>query len=205
MSTNSKFHLHAIAACFLTLLFMGACDKKQPDDEEISIAIRGKLGLDSGLQYKQIFVHASKGVVTLSGVVDSEGQRTAAVRCAATERGVKQVVDRLALARPPAEAPEDQKEKPLPAARPRRRPRWPSPPLPVAAELPATAAPDVCLRPEAAGAPPDLPGEISSPPPKVTKAPGTTLAVRLMDTIDSGTAAVQYRLASRHLAGLKPV
>ncbi|HMI50811.1 MAG TPA: BON domain-containing protein [Candidatus Saccharimonadales bacterium] len=135
MRSNFKFRLPAITAGIVALLFMGACDKKQPDDEEISIAIRGKLVGDSGLQYKQIFVHASKGVVTLSGVVDSEGQRTAAVRYAAAEPGVTRVVDRLALAQPPAERPDGQKEKPLPAARPRARPRWPSS-LPVAAGWP---------------------------------------------------------------------
>src|ERR1700692_4933866 len=82
---------------WLVLALLGAgigCGKK-PDDTKISSEIQGKFSQDSGLSAKQLTVQASNGVVTLGGTVDSDAQREAASRQAASVAGVKEVVNNL--------------------------------------------------------------------------------------------------------------
>jgi hypothetical protein len=194
MRTNSKQRIYVSCLSLAMLPFVTACNKKLPDpeddDDRISLHVRGKFGTDSGLQYKQISVHADKGVVTLSGLVDSEAERSAAVRYAYSERGVRQVVDHLSLPAQPSEAnPAESSEKPIPAAKPRARKKPPSN-FSTAASLSDVAAPDApAVTQVAAGVPDLIPETALPPPPKVSIPPGTALAIRLIDAIDSGTAA----------------
>jgi outer membrane biosynthesis protein TonB len=181
-----------------TVLALAVACTKTPNDAQATAEIQAKLGADSGLQNKQIDVKSDKGVVTLSGVVDNDAEREAAARYASTEPGVKQVINNLQLGSgtaaaapapqvvpepaPPAPAP-SRSEKPSPR---RHRHESPSkdemaqstPPPPVPASQPAPApAPQAVV-------PPPPPPE----PQKVTLPSGTSLAVRLVDTIDSATA-----------------
>src|SRR6266699_3040741 len=68
---------------------------KAPNDAQVTSDIQSKIGADSGLQSKQISVQAANGAVTLSGAVDSDAQRDAASKYAASEPGVKQVINNL--------------------------------------------------------------------------------------------------------------
>src|SRR2546427_8252972 len=162
---------------------------KAPNDAQISSDIQNKFNSDSGLQGKQLNVQAANGAVTLSGNVDNDAEREAAVRYASSEPGVKQVVNNLQVGAPapapdttqaaPAEAP-----KPSPAPKPRR-----STHARVHNTAPAESTPAPT---ESASASPPAPINLtpSTPPPppppqKVTIPSGTTLAVRLVDTIDS--------------------
>ena len=190
---KAKLSLCVTAVLLLAILTVGVGCTKAPNDAQLASDIQSKLVSDSGLQGKQLGVKAENGMVTLTGTVDNEGQREAAARYASAEPGVKQVVNNLQVATaPPAEmaqtAPpvEETKPSPAPAPRPRhsatRTRNLPSsssdtPSAPVAATAPAPVA--------AAGpaTPPPPP-----PPQKVTIPSGTTLAVRLIDTIDSETA-----------------
>jgi len=129
--------------------------------------------------------------VTLSGQVDNDAQRDAAARYASSEPGVKQVVNNLLVAAPApavAQAPAEQ-PKPTPAAKHRRKV---SPEQTDSSSAPAEVAqaapvPTPTPTPAPAPATPEPPPP-PPPPQKVTIPSGTTLAVRLVDPIDSETA-----------------
>lgn len=197
---NAKFSLYVTTIALFAILTLGVGCTKAPNDAQLTSDIQNKLVADSGLQGKQLGVKAEDGTVTLTGTVDNDGQREAAARYAASEPGVKQVINNLQVAAPPpAETAqtmpppvEETKPSPAPASRPRQRAHRersspssssngnsdsnPSP-APVAAMTAPPAAP------AAPATPPPPP-----PPQKVTIPSGTTMAVRLVDTIDSETA-----------------
>ncbi len=193
---KATFSRYVTVLALVTILAVGVGCTKAPDDAQLSSDIQARLSSDSGLQGKQLGVRAENGVVTLSGAVDNDAQRDAAARYASGEPGVKQVVNNLQVAAPPAPAQETAQAAspaeeakpapaPAPAAKPRRTPRarstpsysegQPSSPPVASAAVPAAAA--------APATPPPPP-----PPQKVTIPSGTSLAVRLVDTIDSETA-----------------
>jgi BON domain len=185
------------------VLAIGLACTKTPDDNQLTSQIQARLNEDSGLQGKPITVQTSGGVVTLSGTVENETQREAAARYASATPGIRQVVnnletasapaaraaDHLAQARPPASAKPSAKPRP---STPRRRTapeskerRGDNPPVEVADNTkpdvsPAAASPaQATLQP----APPPPPA-----PRKVTVPSGTSIAIRLIDPIDSEKA-----------------
>ena len=190
----------------ILLLAMGitiGCSKA-PNDSQISTQIQDKLNADSGLQGKQLSVQSADGVVTLSGYVDNETQRDAASRYASTIPGVRQVLNNLKVGPNPATAAKpDAAQEPAPAPEP-------APPAPKATPAPVKVAKkkrpvsqdaEMAAGGAAAGGamaaahqdsmaqstPPPLPAPPPPPPPpqKVTIPAGTTLAVRLVDGLDS--------------------
>jgi outer membrane biosynthesis protein TonB len=179
----------------LLIAVMGAtaaCNKA-PNDSQISSQLQDRLNTDSGLQGKQLSVQSLNGTVTLSGTVDNEAQRDAAARYASAIPGVKQVVNNLQVGAPPAPVAQEQEPpppvetpKPVPISRkevtkkraPRREPSSDPAPAPTSGNDMAMAHQDVTPVPPPAPAPPP-------PPQKVTVPAGTTLAIRLVDTIDS--------------------
>jgi outer membrane biosynthesis protein TonB len=196
---KAKLSLYLSGIMLLAILAVGVGCTKAPNDAQLTSNIQSKLATDSGLQGKQLGVKAESGTVTLSGTVDNDAEREAAARYASTEPGVKQVINNLTVAAPPpvetAQAPPQapapapapvEEAKPSPAPKPRRHVRERSTPsssndtnqAPVAAMTPAPA-----MAPPAPSTPPPPP-----PPKKVTIPSGTTLAVRLVDTIDSETS-----------------
>ena len=68
---------------------------KKPDDAKVSSEIQDRFSQDSGLGMKQLSVKAESGVVTLSGTVDTDAQREAAGKQAASVAGVKTVINNL--------------------------------------------------------------------------------------------------------------
>ncbi len=191
---KARVSLYLTAVVVLAALTIAVGCTKTTNDAQVASDIQNRLNSDSGLQGKQLSVQAADGTVTLSGTVDNENQREAAARYASAEPGVKQVVNNLKLtdAPPPMEmaqaqpAPEE-KPKPTPAKPRHSAPRTrvlpsasnDSTPTTVASAAPAPA-PAAAAMPAAPAPPP--------PPQKVTISSGTTLAVRLVDTIDSETA-----------------
>ncbi len=103
----------------LTVATIGAagCNHTQArGDAEIASEIQGKVGADQAVQNKQIAVQAAKGVVTLSGAVASEEERSAAAADAASVAGVRTVVNNLSVAPPAPEPQAAAVEQPAPAA-----------------------------------------------------------------------------------------
>jgi BON domain len=178
-----------LGVLLLALAVAIGCNKT-PNDAQISSDIQGKLNTDSGLQGKQLSVQAADGTVTLSGTVDNDAQREAAARYASSEPGVTKVVNNLQVGAPaPAQTaqaqPPVEEVKPSPASKPRRSSyrrssssdsvRAPVEPASVAAPpAPVNVAPST-------PPPPPLPQKLTIPS-------GTTMAVRLVDTIDSETS-----------------
>jgi len=85
----------AILILLATILASSVGCARKPDDAKISSDIQSRFSLDSGLSSKQLTVQASNGVVTISGFVDNDAQRTAAALQAASVAGVKEVVNNL--------------------------------------------------------------------------------------------------------------
>ncbi len=187
---KARVSLYVTAILLLTALTVAVGCSKAPNDAQLTSEIQNRLNSDSGLQGKQLGVQAANGTVTLSGTVDNENQREAAARYASSVEGVKQIVNNLKVA-PAAEQtaqaqpPEEERPKPARAAKPR-------PSRPRARTLPTSSSESAA--PVAAAAPPPADTAVPSTPPppprplKVTIPSGTTLAVRLVDTIDSETS-----------------
>ena len=190
MKTRVSLYVSALVLLLALAVTVGCT--KAPNDAQLASDIQTRLSADSGLQGKQLSVQSANGTVTLSGTVDNENQRQAAARYAASAEGVKQVVNNLQVAPPVAsiEPPPVEEVKPratyvAPAAKPKARKRTlPSesssnaspytPPVTTAAVAPVSATTATPYTPP--------------PPQKVTIPSGTTLAVRLVDTIDSETS-----------------
>ena len=90
---------YAVAYSFILagILVVGVGCAKKLDDAKMSSDIQSKFSQDSGLSTKQLTVQANNGVVTLSGTVDNDAQRDAAGRQAASEPGVKTVINNLQI------------------------------------------------------------------------------------------------------------
>jgi BON domain len=191
-----RIGLYLWVVLLVGILASGVACTKAVGDNELNNQVQSKLNGDSGLQGKQISVQTSGGVVTLSGTVDNDAQRTAASRYASAVPGIKEVVNNLQVAAPPATMPADETSqaparaerpaaKPTPST-PRRRPASSSTTMAAAAPAPAmTATQD--NNPAPAPAAPSAPA--TPPAPKKVSIPsGTTLSIRLVDAIDSETA-----------------
>ncbi len=191
---KAKLSLYVTAMMLAAILTVGVGCTKAPNDAQLTSDIQTKLASDSGLQGKQLGVKAEAGTVTLTGTVDNDAQRDAAARYASSEPGVKQIINNLQVAAPPpaetadATPPpvEEAKPSPAPAPKPRRHePRQRS--LPSSSSDTNSAAPVAAMAPTTPVA--VVPSTPPPPPPKrVTIPSGTTLAVRLVDTIDSETS-----------------
>ncbi len=175
--------MKAKSSLFLVLLLalgMAMACNRAPNDAQIANQVQSKITADSNIQNKQIGVQSANGVVTLSGTVASELERSAAANDAAQVSGVKTVVNDLQVSQsamaPPPPAP---MKHPAPAARTASRHRAPAPrrtrdhSRPSAATYAAPAG-NVASAPAA-----------PAPPRVVTVPEGTSLSVRLVDPIDT--------------------
>jgi len=201
MKMGRSVHLPLV----LLIAVMGvtvACSRT-PNDSEISSQVQTKFTSDSGLQGKDLSVQAASGTVTLSGNVDNDAQRDAAARYAAAVPGVKQVVNNLQVGAPQPTAAATPAPAVQPAPTPAPEPSRPAPVKRVSApkkhivrdtEMAAAGAgagaagmgmaqQDSSVQPVTPAAPPTPPPP--PPPQKATIPAGTTMAVRLVDSIDS--------------------
>lgn len=177
-------------------LLVGVGCSKKPNDAQVSTDVENKFSQDSGLSDKQLTVQASNGVVTLAGTVDNDAQRDAAARQAASIPGVREVVNNLqvgsstATAAPPAESTAHAATH-QPRTAPDRKSRHTRDTRDqgmVSNKAPRTAdSSNSASQPP--GDPPPAPDTRSEPPPppphNVTVEPGTQLAIRLVDAIDT--------------------
>jgi BON domain-containing protein len=180
-------------ALLLSLALAVGCNRT-PTDAKLTSDVQSQIQSDQSITNKdQITVQATGGVITLSGTVASDAERSLAGIDAGKVAGVKTVVNNLQSAppvmaqtpppveqTPPAPAPtpapekkEHKRAKPN-AGRPNDQDQAPAP-APVVAQNEPPA--------EQAAPPPPPP-----PPPvqKVTIPDGTQLAVRLVEALDSG-------------------
>ena len=205
---KAKFALFLRILPLAAVLAIAVACTKAPNDAQVSSNIQTRIASDSGLQNKQLTVTAEKGAVTLSGTVDNDAQREAAAKYAASEPGVKQVINNLQVASTQAmndsmSKPSPAQDEPAPTPAPSRPESRPSRSKPASskpshhrsdandsmaqsapAEQAMAAQPATSSQPMQASAAPPPPPEIK----KVTVPSGTSLPVRLIDEIDSATA-----------------
>jgi hypothetical protein len=185
----------------LLLLALGlsvACSRVSgPNDAQIMGQVQTKLGSDSNLQGKQVQVQASNGVVTLSGVVSSDLERSSAANDAAQVEGVRTVVNNIQVQQEAAEAPAapvaEVQAPPAPEPRARRRasaePRESAPQRRDPPVREYNEAPPVANSAPASMAAPAAPSTPTAPVVRTVNIPeGSTVAIRLIDPIDTKTA-----------------
>ncbi len=206
-----KLQLFTLAAVMILIAGLSVgCNKATParTDAQVASDVQSKIMSDPAVQSRDISVNAANGVVTLSGTVSSDAERNASSNDAGAINGVKTVINNLTIqqaqttpapaeqaqaAPPPAPAPEPRRETRRDerrAAQSRRDERaarnreatdmaasqTPPPPaqseqMPVARMQPAPPPPPPAPKPK-----------------KVTIPDGTTLSVRLIDSLDSDSA-----------------
>ena len=186
----------ALVALIAVFALTVACNKAA-NDAQIQAEVQSKFSQDSGLQGKQLTVQSASGVVTLSGTVDNQIEHDAAGRQAGAVPGVKEVINNLQVGTPtvaqtdqPAE-PQQQPvaETPKSSSKPHasRKHRASSS---SSDDVTTTNMTDSTPATTAYNAAPAVPATPAVPPPpqKVTIPPGTTMAIRLVDSLDSETA-----------------
>src|SRR6266404_6864726 len=92
---RAKHSLSLVVLLVLLLAAFGCTQLGMRSDAQIAGDVQGKINADQGLPNKQITIQSANGVVTLSGTVASEMERTTAANDASQVRGVKTVVNNL--------------------------------------------------------------------------------------------------------------
>ncbi len=191
MKAKALLYLVVIAG----LVLMGtACNKSAGTrgDAQVASDVQSKIFSDPNVQSRQISVQSANGVVTLSGNVNSEAERTAAAQDAAGIDGVKTVVNNLTTQSAQAQpAPAVQEEtqpatETKPATKPAMREHRPSARREssnsnTAGSNSMTSAPATSPSANTAVATPPPPPQ----PKKVAVPAGTQLSIRLIDALDS--------------------
>jgi outer membrane biosynthesis protein TonB len=195
---RSKTAVYFLLVLLAGVLLLGVACTKAASDSELTSQVQSKFKDDSGLQGKSIAVETANGVVTLSGTVDNDAERTAAARYASSVPGIKQVVNNLQVDYGNAATPAEQEAPPEPVRRePKPTPNKPSHRTAPRSSAMAEAAPAPAMTaaqdetPAPTPAPPAAAAAAPAPPPppkKVSIPAGTSLAIRLVDEIDSETA-----------------
>lgn len=179
-----------LAAALAVAVSFSGCKKSTPppSDAALSSAVQSRIAADNALQAEPIQVSVQNGVATLNGSVSSEAARSLAASDAAQVAGLKTVVNDLTVQQPApqsvtqpataAPAPEPvrkaDKER-APRLKPEPMEHHPAPIERVAQTEPTPVAPPPPPRP-AAPAFRD-----------VTVPAGTTLPIRITQTLDSAT------------------
>jgi hypothetical protein len=199
----------------LAVMSLGGCNLvsslQHRDDKAIVADIQSKLFQDPVLKTRDIQVASQKGVVVLTGTVNTPLEKAAAERLAGEVGGVKQVFNQLGISgtpgaasqtpEPPVNAANNPPPVPEPARESRRRavhpekssshvdrPARKAAPAPTndeASAAPAPAEPVAAPTPTPAAAPPE-PAE-PPPPQQVTIPAGTLVTIRMIAGIDSAT------------------
>ena len=96
----------AIVAAFCVLLGISALAcKSGPDDAALTTSVKAKIAADAALKTAKVDVATKDGVVTLTGTVDTDAEKTAAGTAAKGVEGVKQVTNNLTVKPPVPLAP----------------------------------------------------------------------------------------------------
>ncbi len=74
-----------------------AADNKKLSDDAITDYVRLKLAGDPDVKGGALMVDVKQGIVTITGTVESQHQKDKATRLAKKVKGVKQVVNNIAL------------------------------------------------------------------------------------------------------------
>ncbi len=190
---KAKALLSLVVLAVLLLMLGTACNKASQgtrSDAQVASDVQSKIFTDPNVQSRQISVQSSNGVVTLSGYVNSDAERAAAANAAAGVDGVKTVVNNLQTqAQAPAQ-PVEQAQETQPATQTRPAVKPPMREHKSSAQRASSSGVTTGLSQPSANqmasnAPVDNTPAPPPPPKKVTIPAGTSLSVRLIDSIDS--------------------
>jgi hypothetical protein len=171
------------------------------DDAGLTAALQSRIAADAALSNEPIQSSVQKQVATLNGTVSNEAARSLAAADAAQVAGINTVINNLTVQTPPpavtaaAAPPPPLPEPPAPTA---PKPKQPTPIKPKSAPIVRQSAPVEPPAPQTAEvAPPPQPAQQLPPPPpppppppafrNITLNPGTTLPIRITQTLDSAT------------------
>ncbi len=184
-----------VACSAVLLLSMAGC-RTAPvvDDPTLTAQVQQRLAADSSISSEPVQILAHAGIVTLTGAVSNPAARTLAANDAAGVAGVKQVMNDITVN--PATAPASalsttplQPAEPIQTSRTREIVRA-APPVREAAPISRTPAPSSA--PAQSYGPPPVASQPSTPPPPVARVvtlpAGSTLPVRITQTLDSATS-----------------
>lgn len=178
--------LVAAALLLAVLAFFSACSQvSTPDDSAITKEIQASLFRDQALKARDIGVVTQSGTVVLTGQVQTAQEKAAAEQLARQVKGVKQVVNELAVTSAPAQkaATQPARRKAATAAEARAPSK-----RPLAKQ---EASPTKEPAPEASVARETKQETAPPPPPKpvvLTVPAGTVISVQMIDAIDSRTS-----------------
>ena len=202
-SSRALFHSCTTLTVLIIVLGLAGCKSSSPadptDNASLTAAVQSRLAGDSAISAEPIQSSVQGQIATLTGNVSSEAARSLAAADAAQVPGIKTVVNNLsvqapsptiAAATPPValvpHAPPPPQPKPVPTVKPK--------PAQVVREAPPADVPPPPVAP--VGPPPtpaqDLPPAPPPPPPppafhNVTVPAGTTIPIRITQTLDSAT------------------
>ena len=190
----SPLKAFSTASALALILLVSGCKKPAStvDDASLTTSVQQRISGDGAISSEPIQTSVQNGIVTLNGQVSNEAARTLAANDAAAVTGVAKVINNLlvAPAAPVAAntpAPEPPAVVPAPAhVAPRKVKAKPTPSIPAPAPIVREQAQDQPI----ASPPPPPP-----PPPKpagpvfktVTLASGSTIPVRITQTLDSAS------------------
>jgi len=161
----------------LAVLVVAAGCSRGRNDQAITTDIQAKMFADPQLKAANLQITTQKGEVTLSGEVPSDAARYAAFKLASDTPGVTRVNDRMSVKMAEATPPPPE-TKPDPPPAPRRLTKRAAAPASTQTETLAPPPPPAAAAPAAAAPAP--------PQPRVVEIPaGTTVSVRMIDSVDS--------------------
>lgn len=195
----------------IVAMVVASCSQtsSSPNDSEIVSAVDAKLYQSPDLKNLSVNVSSNHGVVTLTGAVNAPLEKLAVEDVAMKTPGVKQVVDQLqvnesqtaqatqAPAIPPDKTEEaEQPKPPIHHRHPAKKLQLAENAAPQAqteandasSQAAPAAQPDQAAQPAPPTPPADTPPPAPPPPVQVTIPSGTTISVRLIDSISSATA-----------------
>jgi hypothetical protein len=195
----------ALISALAVALTVSGCKSSSsaPDDSTLTSQVAGRLSSDPNLSGQSVQATAASGVVTLNGSVTSDTARSIAAGDAAQVAGVRTVVNNLtvqaATSVPPAAAvnsaapapvPAEPAQKPSPALQRRDRNQPAQQPAQQQAPIVRNAPAPMQQQPEShtqAQLPPPPPPPAPPVARRVTLAAGSTIPVRITQTLDSST------------------
>lgn len=176
-----------IVPLVVVLLAAAACSKG-PTDAALTTSIEAAMFSNAGLKESNLKVSVKDGEVTLTGTVPNDGVRLEAYKLASGIAGVKKVNDQMTVE--VAQVVPELVPEPVPAPAPvRTSPRSRPAPVPVSTSAPREIPPPP--PPAVESAPAAQPAPAPPPPPpapqarKVQIPAGTTIPIRMIDSIDS--------------------
>ena len=193
----SRSKSRSLAASAVLLVALAGCKSKPASvsDAALTSSIQTQLAGDASLAGQSVQANVSGAVATLNGTVLNDAQRTIAARDAAGVTGIKEVVNNISIlpAQPVSQTATTAPPASIPVPIVPLKERTVTKPAPLPRELPPPRESAPIERSQQAYNPPPQPVQQAPPPPprpafrNVTVDAGTSLSVRITQTLDSAT------------------